>query len=81
MIPQLLVAILAVFVFHVQVVARMASGYPVWYWWLATCIVDQATRSEDSKLSKSREPLILSRWMVMYGIIQAGLFACFLPPA
>lgn len=77
--PQIVLAALALTTYHVQVITRLSSGYPVWYWWLASLIL------EDGKISfMGREwstAMVISRWMVIYAIVQGGLFASFLPPA
>ena len=77
--PQIVLAALAVTTYHVQIVTRLSSGYPVWYWWVASLIL------EDRKTSfMGREwctASIISRWMVIYALVQGGLFASFLPPA
>ncbi len=78
-IPQLVLAALAVTSYHVQIVTRLSSGYPLWYLWLASIIL------EDHKLDpsggKSRFGKGLIRFIVLYALIQGGLFASFLPPA
>lgn len=64
---------LAVFTFaaaHVQMITRMSSAYPVWVWYLAI------SHKGGSSLGKRFVGL-----MVIYAVIQAGLFASFLPPA
>lgn len=68
--PQFLLAILALLSYHVQIITRLASGYPVWYIWLAYQTVEGGTRTST-----------MIRWMVIYGLVQAGLYASFLPPA
>lgn len=68
--PQLSLAILALVSYHVQIITRLASGYPLWYIWLAHQTVKGGTR-----------PSATIRWMVIYALIQAGLYASFLPPA
>ena len=68
--PQLLIAILALTSYHVQIITRLSSGYPLWYIWLAS-------RME----SRARMTQITIRWMVVYALLQAGLYAGFLPPA
>lgn len=77
--PQIVIAALALTSHHVQIITRLSSGYPVWYWWLASLIL------EDRKVSfmgrKWNVAFVISRWMVMYAIVQGGLFASFLPPA
>lgn len=77
--PQLVLATLALTSYHVQIITRLSSGYPVWYWWLASLIID-----DHSVLFLNRKwkpAFLITRWMVMYGIVQGGLFASFLPPA
>jgi phosphatidylinositol glycan class V len=68
--PQLALACAALTSFHVQVITRLSSGYPVWYLILAQDFM------EAKKTAKWTV-----RWMVMYAIIQATLFVGFLPPA
>ena len=65
---------------HVQIITRLASGYPLWYWWLASSI----TSNQNTLFKGSKQSTLLSgavRWMVIYAIVQGGLFASFLPPA
>ena len=69
--PQAVLAILAVTSYHVQIITRISSGYPLWYWWLAWSLM----------VGEQKMPLYLIRWMIIYGIVQAALFASFLPPA
>ncbi|KAM3559922.1 hypothetical protein ARSEF4850_003916, partial [Beauveria asiatica] len=69
---QAIVALLALTSYHVQVISRLASGYAVWYWWIAACLMDKSRRGVG------RAAVI---FMVMYGSIQAVLFSTFLPPA
>ncbi|KAF4595777.1 glycosyltransferase family 76 protein [Ophiocordyceps camponoti-floridani] len=69
---QTLVAVLAITNYHVQIINRLSSGFPVWYWWVAGRILDERTRS------RTRAVVL---FMVLYAGIQGGLFACFLPPA
>lgn len=68
--PQLVLAILALSSYHVQIITRISSGYPLWYIWLAAKVMDEPKRVS-----------MVVRWMVMYALIQAGLYASFLPPA
>lgn len=72
--PQLTLALLALTTFHVQIITRISSGYPLWYLVLAREITD-----EDMKRTRFTEWTV--RWMVMYALIQGVLFASFLPPA
>ncbi|KAL8926314.1 MAG: hypothetical protein Q9172_001823 [Xanthocarpia lactea] len=66
-IPQVLLAGLALTSYHVQIVTRIGSGYPLWYWWLASKIV-----SKDSiKLAGWDVPAkAVVRWMVIYACLQ-----------
>lgn len=69
---QTLIATLAITNFHVQIISRLSSGYPIWYWWVA------------NSLSSGKSQKIASRiviFMTMYASIQGALFASFLPPA
>lgn len=78
-VPQLVLATLALTSYHVQVITRLSSGYPLWYWWLASLILAD---DEVVFLKRRRKPaFIITRWMVIYGLVQGGLFASFLPPA
>ena len=65
---QLVLTMLTLTTAHVQIITRISSAYPVWMWCLAM--------SQKGALLGSSIGFI-----VMYTIIQAGLFASFLPPA
>ncbi|CAN8098103.1 unnamed protein product [Discula destructiva] len=69
---QVLLVVLAFTNYHVQIITRLSSGYPAWYWWVAACLRSPKTRGFGSALVV---------FMVMYALIQAVLFASFLPPA
>ncbi|CAK7262597.1 ER membrane glycoprotein subunit of the GPI transamidase complex-like protein [Sporothrix epigloea] len=69
---QMLLAVMAFTSYHVQIVYRLSSAYPVWYWWIAQGLMG----GPRSKLSGG-----LVVFMVMYASIQGVLFASFLPPA
>lgn len=78
-VPQIMLAVLAISTYHVQVITRISSGYPVWYWWLASLILeDRNTTYKGMKLNPAK---LITRWMVIYAVVQGGLFADFLPPA
>ncbi|KAK6433689.1 ER membrane glycoprotein subunit of the GPI transamidase complex-like protein [Oleoguttula sp. CCFEE 5521] len=92
--PQLLLAVLALSSFHVQIVNRISSGYPLWYIMLAMAVHVGADPSAGKNYTVGRYALVsrfgkwsgvVARWtvrlMVIYPIVQAGLFASFLPPA
>lgn len=82
-VPQAVLAALALTNYHVQIINRIASGYPVWCWYLAALLFNTASPNEDmsSQLRKRRLITILSRSMILYALIQGVLFASFLPPA
>lgn len=69
-VAQVLLAVLAATSYHVQIITRISSGYPLWYWWLAGCLI----RGE-----KTGSRVVV--FMVMYASIQGALFTSFLPPA
>lgn len=77
-VPQLILALLALTNYHVQIVTRISSGYPLWCWWLASIIVARdCIELAGCKISVK----VVVMWMVIYACLQAGLFAAFLPPA
>lgn len=80
-IMQMILAVLALTTYHVQIITRLSSGYPVWYWWLGSVIV--ANRPSHLLRGKWKRKMarLIVRWMVAYALIQGGLFASFLPPA
>lgn len=78
-VPQIVLAVLALTIYHIQIITRISSGYPVWYWWLASLILeDHTTTCLGTQLNTS---MVITRWMVIYAVVQGGLFAAFLPPA
>ena len=78
-IPQLVLAVLALTTYHVQIITRISSGYVLWYWWLASLISEKPQVEVFGKKWNLAETVV--RWMVVYAIVQGGLFASFLPPA
>lgn len=68
--PQFVLALLALTNFHVQIVNRISSGYPVWYIVLAIAMNADCRRVEW-----------VVRGAIMYAIVQGGLYAAFMPPA
>lgn len=69
-VQQLLLAILTLLRGHVQIITRISSASPVMLWHLAIYI--------NKKRDMARHAV---SFMVMYAVIQGGLFASFLPPA
>ncbi|KAK8238061.1 phosphatidylinositol glycan, class V [Phyllosticta capitalensis] len=78
--PQLALALLAIFNFHVQIVNRISSGYPLWYLAVAAGL-DEATPSQHLAIAGKQSSASILRAMIMYAIVQGALFASFLPPA
>ena len=69
---QIILGILAIAIYHVQIITRLSSAYPLWYWWMARSL-------EDRSRAKVASGIVI--FMVMYALIQGALFAFFLPPA
>lgn len=77
--PQLVLAVAAMTSFHVQIINRIASAYPVWYATLAYWLVESAN-GESLLLRRGKQRWIV-HGIIMYAMIQGMLFANFLPPA
>lgn len=69
---QVILVVMAFTRNHVQIITRLSSGYPAWYWWVAACLRSPKTRKMGGGIVV---------FMVMYASIQGVLFASFLPPA
>ncbi|KAI1118189.1 GPI mannosyltransferase 2 [Nemania sp. NC0429] len=69
---QLILTATAITNYHVQIITRVSSGYPLWYWWLANLL-------SDGRTAGTGKNIVL--FMIMYASIQGALFASFLPPA
>ncbi|KAI4604282.1 ER membrane glycoprotein subunit of the GPI transamidase complex-like protein [Pestalotiopsis sp. 9143b] len=69
---QLLLAGASVTTYHIQIITRLSSACPLWYFWLAQQLGQAGT-------SKSAGGVVM--YMVIYATIQGALFASFLPPA
>lgn len=85
-VAQGLLAVMAFTSYHVQIINRISSGYPVWYWYLASQLLDHFGKTKPHKSSKTplqdgRISSIIVQSMIIYGLIQAVLFGSFLPPA
>ncbi|EEQ33560.1 GPI mannosyltransferase 2 [Microsporum canis CBS 113480] len=57
--PQVVLAVLAVTHYHIQIVNRISSGYPLWYWFLASCLVRE-----------KRSSSILPPWITCHAILR-----------
>lgn len=76
-VPQGLLAIMAIMSYHVQIVNRISSGYPVWYWYLVSIGMECL---QDSR-KNHRSLALAAQAMVAYALIQGVLYGSFLPPA
>lgn len=92
--PQLVLVALAATSFHCQIINRLSSGYPLWYFILAVelCLGDWDDKAKNRAQGlfrlfgnydriPSTRPEWVVRGMVIYAIVQTGLYASFLPPA
>jgi phosphatidylinositol glycan class V len=77
---QALLAVLAFTSYHVQIINRLSSGYPLWYWHLAAALISDLGDSRPTNKSTSMSAVAIQA-MIIYGLIQAVLFGSFLPPA
>lgn len=73
---QVLLAALAITTYHVQIITRISSGYAVWYWWAAGCLLDGGADGKRRALGAR-----VVTFSILYAMIQGALFASFLPPA
>lgn len=79
---QLAFAVLTLFNYHVQIITRLSSGYPVWYWWVARSLLPSSDGGGgQSRGTKPGTGGLIVGFMVVYAAIQGVLFASFLPPA
>lgn len=80
--PQLILAMFTFTTFHVQIITRISSGYPLVYIWMASKLVgDELGNSKGVSKESNDYSQLMIRWMLVYAIVQGGLFASFLPPA
>ncbi|KAE9370413.1 glycosyltransferase family 76 protein [Stipitochalara longipes BDJ] len=70
-VSQLMLVMLTSTTAHVQIITRISSAFPVWLWYIAISC------REGKTLLVSR----IVKFMVIYSVIQGGLYASFLPPA
>lgn len=67
---QVLLVVLGTLNFHVQIISRISSGLPLWYFWLAGKLLHGEVWGKRIVV-----------FTIMYASIQGALFASFLPPA
>ena len=77
--PEFMLSIAAITSFHVQIVNRIASGYPMWYLTIAIWLTEGQASSANVR-PKTRGQWAV-RGMISYAMIQGILYANFLPPA
>ncbi|PQE33905.1 GPI mannosyltransferase 2 protein [Rutstroemia sp. NJR-2017a WRK4] len=85
-ISQLLLTTITLTSAHVQIITRISSSYPVWIWYLAASVAGAgadglALSNVSDIIPKGLTLATVGRFMVMYAVIQGGLFSSFLPPA
>ncbi|KAE8403943.1 GPI mannosyltransferase 2 [Aspergillus pseudonomiae] len=79
-VPNGLLAVMAFTSYHVQIINRISSGYPLWYWYLICQTFGQA--ADSSRVAKRSQTFTIAiQGIVIYAIVQAVLFGSFLPPA
>lgn len=78
--PNGLLAAMAFTSYHVQIINRICSGYPLRYWYLVCQALGYA-KQPDISFKRSRTFSIAVQGMVIYALVQAILFGSFLPPA
>ncbi|KAL4871654.1 hypothetical protein BDV12DRAFT_17808 [Aspergillus spectabilis] len=79
-ITQFVLTAMALTSYHVQIINRISSGYPLWYWFLAWHAL--GTSEGAQRRGKYRTySLVIVQVMVVYALVQAVLFGSFLPPA
>lgn len=78
--PNGLLAVMAFTSYHVQIINRISSGYPLWYWYII-CQLSSHVADSSSVVKRSQTFSIAIQGMVIYAIVQAVLFGSFLPPA
>lgn len=67
---QLLLAVYTLTTAHAQIINRISSSSPVWLWFLAVGFANRKPLARNFVV-----------FMVIYAVVQGGLFASFLPPA
>ena len=67
---QFLLALYTLTTAHAQIITRISSASPVWVWFLAVAC------AKDESIARN-----FISFMVIYALVQGGLFASFLPPA
>ncbi|RAH44779.1 DUF409 domain protein [Aspergillus brunneoviolaceus CBS 621.78] len=80
-VPQVVIAVLTFFSHHVQIITRVASGYPIWYVWVACLLLRGGSATEEGGGWYRKGSSLVVNCMVVYALVQGVLYASFLPPA
>ncbi|KAL3443031.1 glycosyltransferase family 76 protein [Aspergillus insuetus] len=78
-ISQFILTVMAVTSYHVQIVNRISSGYPLWYWYLVWRALGTSDTTQSAR--NRTQVLFVVQLMVAYALVQSVLFGSFLPPA
>ncbi|ODV91074.1 glycosyltransferase family 76 protein [Tortispora caseinolytica NRRL Y-17796] len=73
---QMMMLISAIFMWHVQIITRVASCLPIAYWYIAEMISHGARNPSIAKGSR-----YAVYYFILWTLSQAVLFAAFMPPA
>lgn len=79
-VAQFILTAMALTSYHVQIVNRISSGYPLWYWYLACQALGTSERTPPTVKYKNHFPALV-QVMAIYALVQGVLFGSFLPPA
>ncbi|KAL4808358.1 GPI mannosyltransferase 2 [Aspergillus unguis] len=80
-IAQFILTAMALTSYHVQIINRISSGYPLWYWYLAYQALGILDHSLPVGITRKIPFLAIVQVMVVYALVQGVLFGSFLPPA
>ncbi|PGH07268.1 hypothetical protein AJ80_08028 [Polytolypa hystricis UAMH7299] len=74
-VPQLVLAVLAFTNYHVQIINRISSGYPLWYWYLASQMLGEGTKASSFGKTRVVVPLpaaFAHTWFLVLGAESLG---------
>ncbi|CAN6648948.1 GPI mannosyltransferase 2 [Trichomonascus vanleenenianus] len=71
---QFIIFVSAIFVYHAQIITRIATCLPMMYWYTAELI-------SSTNLNQVKSGKRIATYFVLWTLSQAVLFAAFLPPA
>ncbi|KAK5113293.1 hypothetical protein LTR85_010910 [Meristemomyces frigidus] len=97
--PQVILVGMAATSFHCQIINRISSGYPLWFFIIALemCVIDGGSWRDKGESARGRQgvsrlfgvydripsakPDWIVRGLMVYAVVQGGLYASFMPPA